>query len=277
MMCRYFAICHSFSAVPMRQHMRLIVAAVWLVAMVIMAPWLYVYDLHEAHVPGRPECTVVYCGQQWPNSPLQESIFYAVAIFSLCYCLPLVTITVVYLSIVRHVWRSNGPLLAGAIMSGHALRQSRRQVLRMIFVLSAFFALSWLPFHAVYLTYYFHPPQHSEVVVDFLSAVQPFAQLLSASNSCVNPIIYSFVSRKWRTEFQLMCSVACAGGGDGQMTIPREPTTRRLTARLTSNAGSECGGTGGPITTKYDDFSLRELNNGYGSLRLVVHVPRKHR
>ncbi len=53
-MCRYFAICHSFSAVPLRQHMRLIVAAVWLVAIVIMAPWLYAYDLREVYVPGPP-------------------------------------------------------------------------------------------------------------------------------------------------------------------------------------------------------------------------------
>lgn len=146
----------------------------------------------------------------------------------------------------------------------------------MILVLSAFFALSWLPFHIVYLTYYFHSPQHSEIVIGILSTFQPFAQLLSASNSCVNPIIYSFVSRKWRTEFKRLCSVACVGGNARQLATPPDYTTRRLTARLTSNGGSECGTGGGALNGKCDDYCLRELNNGYGSVRLVVHVPKKN-
>lgn len=111
--------------------MKLVVASVWLVAMVIMAPWLFAYDLREVQVsgyPGTPNCSIVYCSQHWPDGARQEGIFYAVAIFALCYGLPLVTITIVYLFIVCHVWRSDGPLLAGSIKSGHALRQSRRQV-----------------------------------------------------------------------------------------------------------------------------------------------------
>ncbi len=148
----------------------------------------------------------------------------------------------------------------------------------MILVLSVFFALSWLPFHVIYLTYYFRP---SANVLGFLSTAQPFAQLLSASNSCVNPIIYSFVSRKWRTEFKHIFSIMC-GGGAGQSATPPE---RRLTNRLTSNAGSECGLGGGrfghvPKSCAADELCRKDTTtnngNGYSSVWLVMHAPKKN-
>ena len=257
-MCRYFAICHSFSMRPLRQHIRPVLAIVWTVAMVIMAPWLYVYDVHMGEPEKKGCMPLLYCVQVWPSAQ-QEGQFYVTAIFVLCYCLPLATITVVYMSIVCHVWQSDGHLLVDAIQ-GRAIQQSRRQVLRMILVLSAFFALSWLPFHLVYMTMYFVPngPHKDAAIIPILVEVQPFAQLLGASNSCVNPIVYSFVSRKWRTEFRRLCSISCAGGK--QMNTPPDQTTRRLTARLTSNA-SDC--------LPRDEYVLRDLN-GYGSLRLKI-------
>jgi hypothetical protein len=64
------------------------------------------------------------------------------------------------------------------------------------------FALSWLPLYVLFTRVKFggHPSSETEEAI--IHALLPIAQWLGASNSCVNPILYAFFNRKFRTGFK---------------------------------------------------------------------------
>ncbi|XP_014677779.1 PREDICTED: neuropeptide FF receptor 1-like [Priapulus caudatus] len=199
---RYIAICHCMTSVKMITNAAggATVAVTWAGAALLFLPWLVNYTVTST-VDGRhlvTTCGDASAGHVW---------FFVAVVFSLCYCAPLVCIGVCYASIAAHVWRRRVP---GESARTHE-RATQRQKIRlakMVAVVVALFALSWLPLYAVFIGYYAGAILESHA----LHVAVPFLQWLTVSNSAVNPVLYAWLNAKYRRGFALLLtSRQCCG------------------------------------------------------------------
>lgn len=90
--------------------------------------------------------------------------------------------------------------LSRAIRSSYTEKsiESKRKVIRMLFVLVLEFFICWTPLYVMHLWYLFSP----EVVYKFIGPLGvTLIQLLAYSSSCSNPITYCFMNRRFRFAF----------------------------------------------------------------------------
>lgn len=90
---------------------------------------------------------------------------------------------------------------------GTSALQSRRRIIRMLIVVVLAFALCHLPFHARKVWQYWSPKwaQYQAGSV-FSNLFTPITFLIMYANSAINPILYAFMSKKFRMSFKdLLC------------------------------------------------------------------------
>lgn len=161
------------------------------------------------------------------------NVYFAVAHLTICYVGPLVIIVLCYAMICKRIWHrqipgSNAIDLEPRHRRYHAnchhhhncrrhryyygtegqlnLQRAKIRALRMLAIVVAVFALSWLPLYATFARIKFTEDM-SESEADFWRVMVPIAQWLSSANSCVNPLLYHFLDPKFRMGFrQLLCS-----------------------------------------------------------------------
>lgn len=72
----------------------------------------------------------------------------------------------------------------------------------MVFVVIITFALSWLPLYTIFCVVKFWDYLlYDEKTQSIVNLILPVAQWLGASNSCINPIVYAYMNRKFRLSF----------------------------------------------------------------------------
>ena len=92
------------------------------------------------------------------------------------------------------------------------IKNSRYKVAKMMIVIIFVFFLCWLPLYIIFtklkLGLQFTRFTQLEEKITFL--LTPFAQWISYINSCINPILYAFLNKKYRAEFKkLFSNVRC--------------------------------------------------------------------
>lgn len=183
-----------------------------------MLPWPIIYTVEVIAID--KHCYAI-CRQAWPKGGVQERDYFLGATFVTCYCLPLTLISVCYILITWRVWfrKPLGVTVTSTSTSspdGGVVQRSKVKVVRMLLILTAIFAASWLPLYAIMLVCYYGYPD--TVCPNIYATLQPIFQWLGASNSCVNPVIYCFASNKWRAEFRkvMPCLAAPTNGQQGR-------------------------------------------------------------
>lgn len=129
-----------------------------------------------------------------------DTYYFIFGNFVICYLLPLGVIFVCYMTIWLRVYQR--PLPSNCYQTAMELvhQRSKAAVIKMLFVVVLIFALSWLPLYALIIRLKFGgEPSDTESVV--INAMYPVAQWLGCFNSCINPIIYSFLNHKFRKAF----------------------------------------------------------------------------
>lgn len=193
---------------------RFIILFIWIVAASIASPWTFVFDLKEkdGHT---------YCLETW-SSALGEKLFFIVGNLTLCYALPLALVILGNGLIWLHVAKRKIPNeTASPADIKRVHRKTRHGVLKMLSAVTLTFLISWLPLYVIFtiLKLGFKFPESLENMIPFSLAL---AQWLGASSSCVNPILYAFLNKKFRDSFRSL--VACPGGG-GRRSGGRTTTT----------------------------------------------------
>lgn len=190
---RYLAICHTLEFRMTKRAARLAIAFIWSSAVSLMTPWAVYYQHRRWH-------NIYMCQQEWPSKTREKGYFLG-AIFLTCYSVPLILICVCYTLIALRVWHRDAPGIAN---TSQAIYRSKVKVLKMLVMVVIMFAFSWLPLYAVNMRLYFGPDlQHTSTEFALLSQIiMPIVQWLGSANSCVNPIIYCFFSKKFRNGFQ---------------------------------------------------------------------------
>ncbi|KAI9584997.1 hypothetical protein GQX74_006892 [Glossina fuscipes] len=136
--------------------------------------------------------TMVTCCFKNSNSFLSVAD-YQITFFAGSYLFPLMTISGLYLRMITRLWRQGGDIR----MSVESQR-GRKRVTRLVVVLVITFALLWLPIQLILLLKalnLYHATTKLKVVLQIV------AQLLAYTSSCINPVLYAFLSDNFRKAF----------------------------------------------------------------------------
>lgn len=148
------------------------------------------------------------CLEIWPTK-YSGNVYFVVANLIMCYLLPLAVISVCYLLIWRRVILRKPPGVKQE-STDKIIQTSKVKVVKMLMTVIVLFALSWLPLYAIFTRIKLGGPIDSETEESVIYVSLPFAQWLGASNSCINPVLYAYFNRKFRTGFKaILLSRSC--------------------------------------------------------------------
>ncbi|XP_055696230.1 orexin/Hypocretin receptor type 1-like [Lutzomyia longipalpis] len=222
---RWYAICFPLRYVSTNERAIGSIAFIWLVALISDIPEFL--TLTTQHKQLRFGITLfTQCVAQWD---LETEKNFHIARFVMLYTLPLLIMTIAYFQIVRVLWKSD--TIPGHRESRHHqqyncgyLRNSafpansgtmgqlrmRRKAAKMLVAVVVMFACCYFPVNVLNVLRYTIDIGQSEVI----SILSLFSHWLCYANSAVNPVIYNFMSGKFRREFKnALEKCRCCGAG----------------------------------------------------------------
>uniref|UniRef100_A0A182P2I5 G-protein coupled receptors family 1 profile domain-containing protein n=1 Tax=Anopheles epiroticus TaxID=199890 RepID=A0A182P2I5_9DIPT len=208
---RCFAISFPISGTITTRQYRLIVTIIWFIALSINLPWLFVFTLSPIEIPGS---LGQICTELWP-SRASESWYFLFANLFFCYLGPLIVISICYVIIWKNVAYRNLPREMIINRRNEVFNRSKVKVIKMVFVVIITFAISWLPLYVIFCYIKFAGDLlNDETAQSYILSILPVAQWLGASNSCINPIVYAFMNRKFRAGFKKLFHSCCTADED---------------------------------------------------------------
>lgn len=178
------------------------------------------------------------------------------------YAIPLTIICLLYFGMLFRLWRS----VSSAGVSRQSLRGKKR-VTRMVVVVVGVFAVCWLPIQTVLLL----KSLHLYEITDLTVAIQITAHVLGYTNSCVNPILYAFLSDNFRKAFRkvIQCKLLLMPNGpppNGNSQIVKRRPSNQATAQTPAGGGGDAAGGGDNNVTK-EQTALLALHCENGGTR----------
>ncbi|XP_037082209.1 orexin receptor type 2-like [Pollicipes pollicipes] len=220
---RWYAMCHPLRFLATARWAKKAIAVIWGVSIAISIPYMVWSEVHA--LPWSPKGTVYYssCAPTWVGWELHA----VVASFVGLYLLPLCFMVFTYSQIVRALWRraipgqlatADCPLAAGRTgdqggLMSHSSEavcthvRARRKAAKMLVVVVVVFAICLLFVHAFMVIRSALGSEGWQRVPGLVAqASVSISHWLFYFNSAINPIIYNFMSSRFRREFRkAMC------------------------------------------------------------------------
>uniref|UniRef100_A0A3P9N414 Endothelin receptor type Ab n=1 Tax=Poecilia reticulata TaxID=8081 RepID=A0A3P9N414_POERE len=186
------------NGIPMETVVQIVV--IWMLSALLAVPEAIGFNLHRFNIASN--VTISTCLVRPETSFLKFYVkFKDWWIFGFYFCIPLTCSAIFYGLMTHELLRHEKGDLKRSL--GEQLKQ-RREVAKSVFCLVVIFALCWLPLHFSRLlklmVYDPNDPGRCELLNINLATI----------NSCINPIILFFVSRKYRNYFMVRTSCSLA-------------------------------------------------------------------
>lgn len=187
---RFCAVVYPLKYIQFIHNKKLLTAIVWFVSFASMIVFLVVQRVNEfddgtvlCHIEWNPEFHPYY-------SP---RVFYSL-VSVILYILPLSCTTVMYIIIIRKLWRRRVPGNRSEVNRRAAIR-SRKSVIKMLIVVLVVFTLCWLPVHIMHVLINFFYDS-------IFRKLSPWTVMLlfwvSHANSAINPYIFITMNQSFK-------------------------------------------------------------------------------
>lgn len=187
-MDRFLAVCYPVSRIRSERNALISIGVLWAAVLIINVP---TYSAHGIEEYPDHNHNLTSCKFLGDNAILSWSTFHIV-MFASSYLLPLILISGLYLFMLMRLWRSN-------LTQSKESKRGKRRVTRLVLVVVACFALLWLPIQTILLLkslLMFQADTHLTI------ALQISAHILAYASSCINPLLYAFLSDNFRKSFR---------------------------------------------------------------------------
>ncbi|XP_066581791.1 RYamide receptor isoform X2 [Prorops nasuta] len=191
---RYIAIMWPLKPRMSKKQAKLLILAVWSLALIVGLPIWVVSKLIQPSDHHR-KCEQYICSEEWPSE--EHKYYYTISLLVLQYLVPLMVLMFTYISIAIVVWGKRPPGEAENTRDQRMAR-SKRKMVKMMMTVVIVFTTCWLPYNVLML------------VVDNDKRLQDWPGLaflwtalhwLSMSHSCYNPVIYCWMNARFRAGF----------------------------------------------------------------------------
>ncbi|XP_060077862.1 orexin receptor type 2-like isoform X2 [Ylistrum balloti] len=227
---RYMAICHPLSFRVSKYKTILVIGMVWLLSLLVAIPDLvFLTLLPDNLIP--PDIGNIWLTACIP-SDIEKELVYQMFLTVAYYILPLFIMGFAYTRIAMCLWQSTqaGPATNNiASDSNAATLRNRKRTAKMLILVVVLFSVCYLP---VYLLNIFRYAQVMHKLPEMTTSVLALtSRFLCYFNSAVNPVIYNFMSEKFKKEFRVVCWCC--------VKLNYTRTQRGMNASRTQNHSSE--------------------------------------
>ncbi|XP_030609735.1 endothelin receptor type B-like [Archocentrus centrarchus] len=195
------------------------IAVIWLLSVTLAVPEAISFTMITSTYNNQ---TFNVCMMSHRSSPFLE--FYIKSKDWWClgfyFCIPLACSAVFY-SLMTHEMLQHEKESLKISLTEH-LKQ-RREVAKVVFCLVLIFALCWFPLHLGHLLkkmIYDHSNQQRCEFLNFLLVLDYIGINMATINSCINPIILFFVSKKFKSCFKSCLCCWCYSGSLSNSMLP---------------------------------------------------------
>ncbi|XP_046677263.1 orexin receptor type 2-like [Homalodisca vitripennis] len=250
---RWYAICFPLKFKSTTSRAKTAIIIIWLLALMLDIPELIALRT----VPKDLRVKVIYFTQCVPSWTYRAEMTFNTLKIVLLYTFPLLFMSVAYCQIVRVLWKSenipghsetvnihtqtnnactnslNKRRLTLANTTTQSQLRSRRKAAKMLVAVVLMFAVCYFPVHLIsILRYTINIPQ-----TDITAALSMISHWLCYANSAVNPLIYNFMSGKYRKEFERTFGW-CVGRKPPPLQHFQPRTSSTYTCQFTAVTGS---------------------------------------
>lgn len=164
----------------------------WVVILLTNIPTIIVHGIESSPENERNGSSKPYCSF---NKDLEKRVIYFTTFFITSYLLPLILISILYFLMLIRLWKSN-------ISQSLASKRGKRRITRLVLIIVATFAALWFPIQIILFlkSRDMYPTRPSTI------ALQIIAHILAYASSCVNPLLYAFLSENFRKSFRKVIS-----------------------------------------------------------------------
>jgi len=195
---RYLAVVYPIESITLRTeaNCKIAISATWIICAVAGSPLIFANGVDVSEVGSKSFCvfldnqTLPFIPQEWDLRWRQDA--FNIGFFVGGYLFPLILIIILYTIMLNRLWKQ-GP---GGHASAESIRNKKR-VVKMVLIVIIIFAFWWLPIQVILVlrSLKMYPINVTSITIQIISL------LFAYSNSCVNPILYAFLSEPFRRGF----------------------------------------------------------------------------
>ncbi|CAL1273166.1 unnamed protein product [Larinioides sclopetarius] len=226
---RFLAVVHPITSMSIRtvQNACIAIGIMWAVIVLACIPALQSHGLIYYTYQ-----SIEYSVCMFLSSEGYNYAAYQVCFFLSSYIIPLSLIFILYVLMLKRLWFGVAP---GGRVSAESLK-SKKRVTRMVVIVVVIFAVCWCPIQIVLVL----KSVNSYGITPIRIVIQISAHILAYMNSCVNPILYAFLSDNFRKAFHKVIAChkkqsALPNRNNHENRTERETTLNNGTSRLTPN------------------------------------------
>ncbi|XP_035208322.1 allatostatin-A receptor-like [Stegodyphus dumicola] len=215
---RFLAVVHPITSMSIRtvRNAFIAIGVMWAVIVLTCIPALQSHGQVSYTFDGTEYSVCIFLSNEGYNYAA-----YQICFFLSSYIIPLGLIFVLYMLMLKRLWFGVAP---GGRVSAESLR-SKKRVTRMVVIVVVIFAVCWCPIQIVLVL----KSIDSYGLTPLRIVGQITSHILAYMNSCVNPILYAFLSDNFRKAFHKV--IAC---NQKRSSMPNKNTIEKQTERETT-------------------------------------------